>query len=609
MCGINGIISLRPINRLADRIGLMNRSLKHRGPDADKYKILNHGVALGQRRLAILDLDSRSDQPMTLCNGEWIIVFNGEIFNYKELKKELQTYYSFQTESDTEVFLAGIEYRGIDWTLLNSNGMFAFVTYNMKTGQTLMGRDRLGIKPLYYIVENEMLVFSSEVKGILNSGLISPIFREEKIDEYLAYRYVREPDTFFKGIFQVKSSTYLSFDTTLNIEEKRYWELPLLNFDDIYDERKVIKETDEAIRDAFNRWFVADVKVGSFLSGGVDSSLTTALLALSSSDPINTYTIGFAEKEFNEFEYADIVAQKYHTNHFQILSTIGDYMDNWDALIYYKDSPLAVPNEISLAKMSTILSKEIKVVISGEGADELFGGYGKIFRSAFDYSNLNQNNISFCSYFLNQYEYVKHDFRIKYLNIDFEDSNCLHEKMEKEFVLFRNEENIFRFFHLSHIQGLLQRVDMTSMQASVEARPPFLDHKLIEFVYSKVPYSLKLHWNTFHSENIAKEMTSDVYSESLDTPKYILKKVSEKYMPHEIIYRPKVGFPVPLTCWYGELDKLARILLSDVCWLKGGALEYLIEDLRKDPRAGQLLWMFINIQKFYNMYFNKEWLW
>lgn len=607
MCGINGIISRHSINRLDDRIQAMNKALKHRGPDADHFKIITTGVALGHRRLAILDLDPRSDQPMSLGNDEWSIVYNGEIFNYKELRKELRQYYTFRTESDTEVLLAGIAFKGIEWTLKNANGMFAFAAYNSLTKQTFLGRDRFGIKPLFYTLCGDVLIFSSEIKGILNSGLVKPLFRSEAVDEYLAYRYIREPNTFFSDIFQLKSSTYMVFDRILCSEEIIYWKLPRLNFDERLNEKELITDTEEAIKNAFDRWFISDVKVGSYLSGGVDSSLTTALLALYLKRPVDTYTIGFEEKKFNEFEFAEIVAEQYQTNHHSIISSISDYMDGWDRLIYYKDAPLAVPNEIPLAKMSTILSQQIKVVISGEGADELFGGYGNIFRSAFDYSNKHKDNETFCSYFLDRYEYANRNLRNKYLDVDFSQSIKYKEKLEKEFSYFSNEENIFRFFHQSHIQGLLQRVDMTTMQASVEARPPFLDHELIEFVYSKVPYSMKLHWNNVESQ--IKAMQGGVYSEILDTPKYILKKVSEKYLPDEVIYRRKMGFPVPLTHWYEDLRVIAVQLLQDADWLKENSLEMLINDLKCDPRAGQLLWMFVNIQKFHNMYFNKKWLW
>lgn len=607
MCGINGIISSHSVNRLDDRIQAMNNSLKHRGPDADQFKIVCDGVALGHRRLAILDLDFRSNQPMVLGNDEWCIVYNGEIFNYKELKKELKQYYIFQTESDTEVLLAGIAYKGIEWTLKNVNGMFAFAAYHSSTKQTFLGRDRFGIKPLFYTLTEDTLIFSSEVKGILNSGLVDPLFRSEAVDEYLAYRYIREPHTFFSDIFQLRSSTYMVFDEKLCSEEIKYWELPRLSFVERWNEKELIVDTEDAIKKAFDRWFISDVKVGAYLSGGVDSSLTTALLALNQKRPIDTYTIGFEEKKFNEFEFAEIVAKQYQTNHHNIISSISDYMNGWDRLIYYKDAPLAVPNEIPLAKMSTILSQQIKVVISGEGADELFGGYGNIFRSAFDYSNKHKDNETFCSYFLDKYEYVNENLRHKYLDVDFNQSIRYKEKLEKEFLNFPNEENIFRFFHQNHIQGLLQRVDMTTMQASVEARPPFLDHELIEFVYSSIPYSIKLHWNSVESQN--KAMQGGAYSEILDTPKYILKKVSEKYLPDEVIYRRKMGFPVPLTHWYDELRVIAVQILENADWLKEGSLEMLINDLKCNPRAGQLLWMFMNVQKFYNMYFNKKWLW
>jgi len=258
--------------------------------------------------------------------------------------------------------------------------------------------------------------------------------------------------------------------------------------------------------------------------------------------------------------------------------------------------------------MSTNLSSDITVVISGEGADELFGGYGKIFRSAFDYQNT-KNKISFYQYFINKYDYVNRELRNKYLISKNNYRSHFDSIIESDFKQHQNEENIFRFFHEYHIKGLLNRVDMTTMQTSVEARPPFLDHELIEYVYQNVPYDLKLKWKSEEAKKEASILSANIYSEENDIPKYILKKLSEDLLPNEVIYRKKMGFPVPLTKWFPNLAELSRELLPNTDWLNRSVIEELLEELQNNQRAGQLLWMFLNIELFKRKYFSKNWKW
>ncbi|WP_044935246.1 asparagine synthase (glutamine-hydrolyzing) [Pseudobutyrivibrio sp. LB2011] len=606
MCGINGIISTKKLCDMQLRLGRMNESIKHRGPDAQGIKILGNEIGFGHTRLSIIDLDARSNQPMVSAKGN-MLIFNGEIYNFKEIKKHISDY-KFLTESDTEVLLAGIETRGIDWLLDNINGMFSFAYYDNDNNEIIIVRDRLGIKPCYYYVSNDSFIFSSEIKGILNSGLVSANFYESAIDEYLANRYVRAPFTFFKNIYQLEPGSLIRVsvsDNKIMTEKSKYWELPEdFNMDNEYDEEKICEEFEKKVIESIKKRMVADVTVGTYLSGGIDSSLISAIASINTDRQINTYTIGF--DDLNEYQYADIVAKKYLTNHHEIKMSEGDYWDALTEVIGYKDSPLGVPNEIPLAKMSKVLCKDITVVLSGEGADELMGGYGRIFRSAFDYSNIKkfQQN-SFYQYFIGKYEYVPRRIRNKYLNISCDLRNYWDEIVEHEFCEHGNEENVFRFFHEYHVKGLLQRVDTTTMLASVEARVPFLDHELIEFCYKKVPYELKLKWKEGAEKQIKD--TSDIYSEILDTPKYLLKKVARKYLPDEIIDRKKVGFPVPLNNWILDIENKASDILRDAYWLKADVLEEMINDCGTEERAGQIIWMFINIEIFRKMYFEREW--
>ena len=605
MCGITGIYSKKTINSLHKRINAMNNSIIHRGPDAGSVFIKNN-IALGHRRLSIIDISESANQPMHSKSNIWHVVFNGEIYNFNEIKEDLN--YSFITESDTEVIIAAVEEKGLEWFIEKANGMFAIALYNSDTEKLFLIRDRLGIKPLYYFLDREKIVFSSEIKGILSSGLVKAEFNEFAVDEYLGNRYVRDPYTFFKNIYQMEAGTYIEIDKSLNKKEHIYWDIPNeFNVDENFNEDTITKEFENELIKAIEYRLISDVPLGTYLSGGVDSSLITAITSKKRKGILNTYTIGFSE--LNEFKYSNIIAKQYETSHHEILMKKEDYVNNWERLIGFKDAPLGVPNEIPLAVMSKKLKEKITVVLSGEGADELMGGYGKIFRLPFDFENHDKGTLSFYEKLVESYEYVPRKMRDEFVNTSKEYRKKFDDKIANNFEGKTNEENIFRFFHKYHVKGLLQRADMTTMQTSVEARVPFLDHNLIEFVYSKIPYTLKLKWKSEELKNKAKTITSKDYSEDLDTPKYLLKKVSYNYIPKSIVDRKKVGFPVPLTEWFSNLEKLAKELLINPSWLKEGVVDELLKKSKEEVRAGQILWMFINVEIFKKQYFHKEWEW
>ena len=604
MCGINGFFWSKQISNVTKRIDSMNCSIQHRGPDAGGT-FVNDKIALGHRRLSIIDTREISNQPMHSSSNQFHLVFNGEIYNFEEIKMELN--YSFLTNSDTEVIIAAVEEKGVDWFLEKANGMFAIALYNSIDDSLLLIRDRLGIKPLYYFLDDNKIIFSSEIKGILSSGLIDAEFNDLAVDEYLGNRYIRAPYTFFNNISILKPGTYLHIKKDLKYIETTYWDLPdVFNVSENINEKALLKEFDKELTKAIKYRLISDVPVGTYLSGGVDSSIITAITSLNKSDKVNTYTIGFPS--LNEFEYSRVIANKYNTDHHELKMDESNYFEKWEELIKFKDSPLGVPNEIPLAVMSTKLKEKITVVLSGEGADELLGGYGKIFRSPFDFKN-HQSSLNFYDYFISKYEYVPRKMRDQLINTPKDYREKFDSQIKNDFLNNTNEENVFRFFHKYHVKGLLQRVDMTTMQTSVEARVPFLDHNLIEFAYKHIPYSYKLKWNDDEAEIKAETLHSEYYSEELDTPKYLLRKLSYKYLPKEIIERKKMGFPVPLTDWFENLEEIARDLLTDVTWLKKGVIEDLIKKSKLEARSGQILWMFVNIELFKKIYFQKNWKW
>lgn len=579
----------------------MNLSLKHRGPDATDIVVLeNELLAMGHRRLSIIDLDKRSTQPMRSNSGRYIIVFNGEVYNYKELKA--LTDYDYRTDSDTEVILAYVEKYGFEEFLNRSNGMFAIALYDTEKKELLLARDRMGIKPLYYYYDSECLVFSSEVKGVLNSGLVKAVLDKESLDDYFAYRYCREPYTFFENIKQVNAASYLKIcqDT---VEECVYWEIPnKFNEEKVYDEELILNKFEQMLESSVKRRMMSDVPLGTYLSGGVDSSILTAIVAANTEEKINTYTIGF--DELNEFDYSDMVADRYNTSHHKIKMSQEDYFNVLEEVIEYKDAPLGIPNEVPLAVMSRELKKKITVVLSGEGADELLGGYGRIFRAPFDYKNGKSND--FYDYFIHKYEYVNRKLRDKILVNN--RRNEYDKKVRKVFEEHSNEYNVFYFFHKYHVKGLLQRVDITTMLTGVEARVPFLDHELIEFVYEQVPYSMKLKWKEDVDIEWIKDKSAKEYSEVFDIPKYILKKMAYKYLPEEVIERRKVGFPVPLVQWEKQMEEMFLELYkySIMGPLSG---KEIIDLCKKENNYAQILWMLLNLSIFVNKYFDKEWRW
>jgi len=608
MCGINGFITAEGLDDAGIRIQKMNDSLRHRGPDAGSYHIYSNGrVAVGQRRLSIIDKKTRANQPMVSASGEWVIVFNGEIYNYQELRAK--TTYPYKTTSDTEVILAYVEEFGLKRFLEDCNGMFAFCLYHIPGNYMILARDRLGIKPLYYTCSEDQFVFSSEIKGILSSGLVDVKFHEAAVDEYLANRYVRAPYTFFDRVFQLEPGYWMYIDCKdagSSRKMRQYWKLPEeFNCERHYDENAILKSFEEKLITSVRRRLVADVPLGTYLSGGVDSSLITALTAKRLGHAVDTYTIGFPE--LNEFEYAELVADMYHTHHHRILMDYQDYFSNLKDVIAFKDAPLGVPNEVPLALMSRELKKKITVVLSGEGADELLGGYGRIYRAPFDFKNHIKGTQDFFDYFTELYEYVPRKIRDKYIVWDTKIRDEFDDKLREVFMAHGNEENVFRYFHSYHVQGLLQRVDTTTMLASVEARVPFLDHELVEFSYREIPYDLKLRWKDENSTKRAGKLFSSEYSEICDTPKYLLKKVSYKYLPKEVIERKKVGFPVPLNAWQQQIEQAARDILPNAPWLKSNKLDGLLKDCRVNMRAGQILWMLINLEFFRTAYFEKSW--
>jgi asparagine synthase (glutamine-hydrolysing) len=458
-------------------------SMVHRGPDFQDSKVINHNVFLGHNRLSILDLNPRSNQPFSRSNLH--LIFNGEIYNYKELIQE--HHLKVSTTSDTEVVLAMYEKYGAN-ALNYFNGMFAFVIYNDKTNDTFIARDRLGIKPLYYYKHNNQIIYSSEINSIVELAGNELEYDAFGIRQYRKLRMTLKGYTLYQNIKMFPAGHY-----SLNNVKHQYWKLEVSEQAPPSDE-----ELKWLIEDATMLRKRSDVPVGSYLSGGLDSTILSYILK-----PDDTWTVGF--NELNEFEWGALANKGLHSNHHQILVSNDEFLSYLKDMIQIRKEPLSVPNEILIYLMTKKVKERNTVVLSGEGADELFWGYDRIFKWA---NSVNEFNLEG---FDTHYSYGSH-----------QDNEVL------DFALENNPgktvlEKVGYFFQIYHLHGLLRRLDNSTMLCSVEARVPFVDHRLVERLFG-TPFDWKM-------------------GQSFKEP---LKRIFKSLIPQEIIDRKKIGFPVPL---------------------------------------------------------------
>ena len=562
MCGINGIYGPLSPDQGAERIKKMNRKLAHRGPDAEgSYH--NGNIHLGHRRLSIIDLSSASNQPLSDPSGRYTLVFNGEIYNFEELKKSL-SHYSFKTQGDTEVLLAGLIKHGVDF-LKRCNGMFAFGLWDNQKEELLLARDRMGIKPLYYARTSDYLIFSSEIRAILESGFVSGELNYNAIGDYLRYQTVLGTNTILKGVFMLHAGSAMHVSDS-EFKINAFWN-PITDID-----REMIglsyEDTKTRIRQkldsAVNRRLIADVPMGAFLSGGIDSS---ALVALASqrAERLKTFTITFEDPEFSEAKYARIVADKYNTDHTEIQLTPNALLDELPAAIKAMDHPSGDGiNTFLVSKHAK--QAGITVALSGLGGDELFAGY-PIFKQFHGLGNKGWM-MSFPRYaraFAGDMlkiarpgiwsEKTKQVITEDYLDLEnvYQYSRELNSRkiisklspygisggntvfdLVREGVGFEtpgyNLPKLSRVTYaelVSYVEPtLLRDSDQMSMAHALELRVPFLDHELLSTVMA-VPDKYKYP----------------------TTPKKLLVESMGDMLPSEIVDRPKMGFSFPWDSW------------------------------------------------------------
>ena len=558
MCGITGFIDYnKQFNKT--NISQMNTELRHRGPDDNGffyYQSNCYNLAFGHTRLSILDLSTNSHQPMEYEN--LTLTYNGEIYNYKDIREELiKVGYQFHTTSDTEVLIKSFHKWGIK-AVDKFIGMFSFSIYDATEKKVYMFRDRVGVKPFYYYFDNDKFVFASELKAILKLNNLDKCIDFQSVGEYLQYGYIKTPNSIFKNIKKIKAGFYIEYDLEKqNFNEYQYWDVKesAKNKIDIsYNDAK--DQIENLLISSFRYRMVSDVPVGVFLSGGYDSSAVASMLA--QDNKIKTFTIGFENNNYDESMYAKQVATHINSEHYQHILKAQDIKDLFLEIPEILDEPMAddtiLPNTF-LAKFS---SKYVKVVLSADGGDELFGGYNRYKQQEDIYKKLSKLSVfgKSINLFLNlllrnnnhffRYLLKKNDIRIhKILSYtkDINDFNYLYNVTmqnftEKEisyligdyrekfnhYVSTNNYENMLQQDFKEYLQDdILVKVDRSTMYTSIEGREPFLDHRLIEFV-SKLPIEYR-------------------------KDKIILKDIVHKYIPIIIMQRPKKGFSIPLVDW------------------------------------------------------------
>jgi asparagine synthase (glutamine-hydrolysing) len=624
MCGIAGFTHFDGYMGDKDTLKKMGDSIYHRGPDAGGEYIDEH-VGLAHRRLAIIDLSDAGIQPMTSHDGKYVIVFNGEIYNFQALRAELSTAgYPFKTHTDTEVILALYATEGAN--LLNKiNGMFAFALWDTTTQKLLIARDRMGKKPLYYLQTSTQFAFASEIKAILTLPNVPKDIRLDAVYDFFAYQYVPDPKSIFTHIHKLPPGHYMTVDAN-GIEITQYWDVSFKHTSTASETELTQQLRDLATRCTKQR-MVSDVPLGAFLSGGVDSSGVVAMMAMNSDTPVKTCSIGFDDKKFNETEFAKEVADKYHTEHheFTVHQNVADNLEN---IVGYFDEPFADPSLVPTFFVSELARQQVTVAIAGDGGDEVFAGYEKYTTDATE----NRLRNKFPT-FVRKHVFPK-------LSDLLSNSNAKVFRKGKSLLTSLSQEPAMGFYttnsqiddrqwqklakqdvkdklgdyhpskitidayeksdgpdHLAKILytdmktylpgGILVKVDRMSMANSLEVRAPLLDREVVEFA-ATLPSKMKF-------KNGEK--------------KHILKEAFKPMLPEGILYRKKMGFSVPLASWFRhEIKELAqRHLIDQAQGLKSIFNHGYITTLWNEHQSGRadhsaLLWSMLMFEMWWVKY-------
>ncbi len=645
MCGIVGIYNFGKKEKVAkDILKKMCNVIIHRGPDEEGYYVASKfkvqslklenetvgDIGLGIRRLAIIDLQTGSQPIHNEDNTLWIVC-NGEIYNFLDLKEDLlKKGHKFYTKTDVETVVHLYEDFDID-CLKHLRGMYAFALWDQKKQRLFLTRDRVGKKPLYYTIHNGSLIFASEIKAILQYLNFTPEINFEAINYFLTYQYIPQPITIFKGIFKLPPASYMLCDKNGNIKIERYWELDFRKKQNItFNEAK--QKIKEILTEATKLRLISDVPIGAFLSGGHDSSIIVGLMSQNSAQKVKTFSVGFKEQDFSELKYAKIVAKHFDTEHTEIIVE-PKMAEVLPKLVWFYDQPFADTSMVPSYYVANVTRNYVKVALNGDGGDENFCGYLRYpaikLASLFPFELLGNNFYTEVGKVIPLIETTSAKNKLRYFRRFFTALgnptpvrqvlwHCFFTNEQKDFIYsdFMKSvvnQNVYHYlidtYHTAKAydiidkisytdintylpECLLVKMDIASMANSLEARSPFLDHKLLEFT-ATIPSSWKLGYGFI--------------------TKYILKETFKDFLPKDIIKRHKQGFGLPIGKWlrYELKDFVKEILCSEKFIFRGlfnyKNIKVLLEKhFSGKEDHGYRIFALINLELWFRIFVDKE---
>ncbi|MHA1558624.1 MAG: asparagine synthase (glutamine-hydrolyzing) [Alphaproteobacteria bacterium] len=632
MCGITGfwLINKQYSFSFEQVIKKMAKQLHTRGPDNSGIWFDEmQGIAFGHTRLSIIDCSKKGAQPMVSSSGRFVISYNGEIYNAKDIKKEL-AFSDFKGGSDTEVMLEAIEEWGLDKALSHFIGMFAFSLFDRKLKKLYLVRDRLGIKPIYWGILSKTLFFGSQLKSFIPHPNWDPTLCRRALSTFFEHNYIPAPLSIYENVYKIRPGHYVSIDEDIKINDVCYW-----NILDVYKEGKkesktykeieLIKGFASILNDSIKKRLISDVPIGAFLSGGVDSSLVAALMQEHSSKPIKTFSIGFHEEDYNEANFAKSVAQYLGTDHNELYVTSKDALDVIPTIPEWCDEPFADSSQIPAYILSKFARNSVAVSLSGDGGDELFAGYNrylitrklkrlfsiipKIGRKL-SVKLLNVLNPQFLASFFcypqlpDKIEKLSRILSLENLEKIYHEIIAIWPPHEINHTIGTHNPFIDNLWaklpNVSYIEkmqladlsmylpcDILTKVDRASMAHGLETRVPLLDHRVVSFA-CKIPLHLKINQSS---------------------TKWILREILYSYVPKKLIERPKMGFGVPIAKWLrGPLKEWAIDLLSEetldrnIFTNKDIIAKKLKEHLSGEKDWGYHLWTVLMFQAWFQRY-------
>lgn len=623
MCGIAGIFEFgRDARASAAALREMCGAITHRGPDDEGF-YTDAALGIGMRRLSIVDV-AGGHQPISNEDGSLWIVFNGEIYNHLELREQLLARgHRYRTHSDTETVIHLFEEYGAD-SVEHLRGMFAFAIWNRDTRTLFIARDRLGIKPLYYNLTPERLLFGSEIKALLAHGGARPEFNRASLPEYLAFGYLSAEESFYKGILKLLPGHSMTVTPDGKADIRQYWDLDASKPHESRDESYYVRSYRELLEGAVQSHLMSDVPLGVFLSGGVDSSAVAALMTKLRREPVETFSVGYTEQSYSELPFARTVSDHIHSHHHEVLVSESDFFGALPHLIWHEDEPIVWPSSVSLYFVARLARESVTVVLTGEGADETLAGYtryaftlknaamdrgyrsvipsivrrglrnsianssllGSTLRRKLEHTFLAKDGGSWASFYFDNFFSAFNEA---------EQKGLLTGEFAKEAVPATAYKNVLDYWEHSsgeilqrllytdiktYLVELLMKQDNMSMAASIESRVPFLDHVLVEFA-TRIPREVQI-------RGLAG--------------KGILKKAVQDLLPPSILYRRKLGFPTPWGGWLAgqRLQSIRQLLLEprslDRGYFRREAIEKLFDEHLAQRDNYDRIWRLLNLE-------------